>query len=113
MIEDEKEESFIKGFGLCSGGSGGNPGIVDVRKGKIIRIRPLHYDHKYSVKELGPWKIAARGNVFQTTMKSLLPPFSIAYKKRLHSPNRILYPLKRVDWDPNGERNPQNRGKSK
>ena len=25
---------------------------------------------------------------------------------------RILYPMKRVDWDPAGERNPQNRGKS-
>ena len=37
----------------------------------------------------------------------------MAYKKRIYSPNRILYPLKRVDWDPNGERNPQNRGKSK
>ena len=24
-----------------------------------------------------------------------------------------MYPLKRVDWDPNGERNPQNRGVSK
>ena len=36
-----------------------------------------------------------------------------AYKKRTYSPNRIKYPLKRVDWDPNGERNPQNRGKSK
>jgi hypothetical protein len=40
-------------------------------------------------------------------------PFSLAYKKRVYSPNRIKYPLKRVDWDPNGERNPQNRGKSK
>ena len=36
-----------------------------------------------------------------------------AYKKRTYSPNRVKYPLKRVDWDPNGERNPQNRGKSK
>jgi trimethylamine-N-oxide reductase (cytochrome c) len=27
--------------------------------------------------------------------------------------NRVCYPLKRVDWDPNGERNPQNRGKSR
>ncbi len=26
--------------------------------------------------------------------------------------NRILYPMKRVDFDPKGERNPQNRGKS-
>lgn len=25
---------------------------------------------------------------------------------------RILYPMKRIDWDPQGERNPQNRGKS-
>ncbi len=46
-------------------------------------------------------------------MKSLPCPFSLAYKKRTYSPNRIKYPLKRVDWDPNGERNPQNRGKSK
>ena len=27
-------------------------------------------------------------------------------------PSRLLYPLKRVDFDPNGERNPQNRGVS-
>ena len=25
---------------------------------------------------------------------------------------RLLYPMKRVDWDPNGERHPENRGKS-
>ena len=25
---------------------------------------------------------------------------------------RLLYPMKRVDWDPKGERNPENRGKS-
>jgi len=43
----------------------------------------------------------------------LIPPFTLAYKNRINSPNRTLYPLKRVDWDPNGERNPQNRGKSK
>ncbi|MDH7479785.1 MAG: molybdopterin-dependent oxidoreductase, partial [Syntrophomonadaceae bacterium] len=55
----------------------------------------------------------ARGKVFQPLMKTLLPPLCLAYKKRVYSPNRILYPLKRVDWDPNGERNPQNRGISK
>ena len=41
------------------------------------------------------------------------PPFSLVYKKRAYSTNRILHPLKRVDWDPNGERHPENRGKSK
>jgi hypothetical protein len=34
-------------------------------------------------------------------------------KKRTYSPARIRYPLIRVDWDPKGERNTQNRGKSK
>jgi trimethylamine-N-oxide reductase (cytochrome c) len=46
-------------------------------------------------------------------MKSLPGPFSLGYKKRVYSPNRIKYPLKRIDWSPEGERNPQNRGKSK
>jgi len=33
-------------------------------------------------------------------MKALIPPFTLAYKNRVHSPNRTMYPLKRVDWDP-------------
>jgi anaerobic selenocysteine-containing dehydrogenase len=109
----DEEKSFVEGFGLCSGGNGGNPGVVDIKNGRITRIRPLHYDAKYSAEEFNPWRLEARGKVFQPTMKSLLPPFSLVYKKRLYSPNRILYPLRRVDWDPNGERNPQNRGKSR
>ena len=28
----------------------------------------------------------------------------------MYSEDRLKYPLKRVDWDPNGERNTQNRG---
>jgi anaerobic selenocysteine-containing dehydrogenase len=44
---------------------------------------------------------------------SMPAPMGHAYKKRVYSPNRTLYPLKRTDWDPNGERNPQNRGISK
>jgi molybdopterin guanine dinucleotide-containing S/N-oxide reductase-like protein len=109
----EGERTTVKGFGLCSNGSGGNPGVVDVRNGKIIRVRPLHYDSSYSTEELTPWEIEARGSVFKPAMKSLLPPHSFAYKKRVNSPTRIPYPLKRIDWEPNGERNPQNRGKSK
>ena len=53
------------------------------------------------------------GKTFEPLMKSVPAPWSLAYKKRTYSPNRIKYPLKRVDWDPNGERNTQNRGKSK
>jgi len=107
-----KEESYIKGLSLADFGIDGNPSVVDVSDGKIVRIRPLHYDSQYDSKQFNPWKIEARGQVFEPTMKTLLPPFSLAYKKRVYSPNRILYPLKRVDWDPEGERNVENRGKS-
>ena len=94
--------------------NGSNASMVDVKDGKIIRIRPMHYDWKYDPeKHMNPWKMEVRGSTFEPSMKTLIPPYSIAYKKRVYSPARVRYPMKRVDWDPNGERNPQNRGKSK
>ena len=106
----EEEKTVVKGLSFSGVTEDGNIVQVDVKNGKIIRIRPFHFDWKYDRK---PWKIEARGQVFQASMKSLIPPFTLAYKNRIHSPNRTMYPLKRVDWNPNGERNPQNRGKSR
>jgi len=108
-------KTFIKGLSFCGNEplAGANAAAVDVNDGKIVRIRPLHYDWKYKPEDMNPWKIEVHGKVLDPGKKSLLPPFSIAYKKRVYSPNRIKYPLKRVDWDPDGERNPHNRGKSK
>ncbi|MFC1868556.1 molybdopterin-dependent oxidoreductase [Thermodesulfobacteriota bacterium] len=118
-MKDEKakgketgEKSHITGLGFVGQGADGQTTVVDVKDGKIIRLRPLHYDWKYKPEEYGPWKIEARGQTFEPAKKSLLPPLSLAYKKRVYSPNRILYPLKRVDFDPNGGRNIENRGKS-
>lgn len=108
-----EEKTYIKGLGFCSFGIGSNVAQVDVKDGKVVRIRPLHFDEKYDPKEWNLWEIKARGKTFKPSMKSLLPPLSLAYKKRIYSPNRIKYPLKRVDWDPDGERNTQNRGASK
>ena len=112
VIKAGAGKSFVKGLDLMDFGGDGNPSVVDVKNGKIVRIRPLHYDWKYDPKEFNPWKIEARGQTFEPGMKTLIPPFGLAYKKRVYSPNRILYPLKRVDWDPNGDRNAENRGKS-
>ena len=111
--ENKDEKSCILAIGYCGGGAGSNISIADVKNGKIVRIRPLHFDWKYDKKHINPWKWEVHGKTFEPRMKSLIPPYSLAYKKRVYSPNRILYPLKRVDWDPKGERNPQNRGKSK
>jgi molybdopterin guanine dinucleotide-containing S/N-oxide reductase-like protein len=106
------EKTYIKALGFSNFGDNSSMAAIDVKDGKITRIRPFHFDWKYKPEEFRPWKMKARGKVFEPPMKSMLPPFGMAYKKRVHSPNRILYPLKRVDWNPKGERNPQNRGKS-
>jgi molybdopterin guanine dinucleotide-containing S/N-oxide reductase-like protein len=105
------EKSVIKALGLLGGS--GVPCAVDTKNDKIIRVRPLHYDWKFSRSDINPWKIQKNGKTLEPILKSLPSPFSLAYKKRAYSPNRIKYPLKRVDWDPDGERHPENRGKSK
>jgi anaerobic selenocysteine-containing dehydrogenase len=110
--ESNKPKTFLKATSfLGETGTGGNVACIDVADGKIIRIRPLHYDWKY--KDIHPWRVEVHGQVIEPPLKTLLTPHGLAYKKRIYSPNRILYPMKRVDWNPNGERNPQNRGKSK
>ena len=110
--DTQGNKTSIKGTGLCGFGDNSNVAAVDTQNGKILRIRPLHYDWKFKPDEFKPWQIEARGKVFKSPLKTLIPPHAIGYKKRIHSPNRILYPLKRIDWDPNGKRNPQNRGSS-
>jgi hypothetical protein len=41
------EKTCIKGTGLSSFGDNSNVTAVDVKNGKIVRIRPLHFDWKY------------------------------------------------------------------
>ena len=92
VMTPEKDISFVKGlsFNDFEPLADGNPSVIDVKKGKIVRIRPLHYDWKYDMKQARPWKFEAHGQTFEPFMKTLIPPFSLAYKKRVYSPNRIL-----------------------
>jgi len=113
MTEKKDVQTYYKGLGFCGALYGSNWAEVDVKDGKILRVRPAQYDKHYTKEHMRPWKMEARGKTYEPAEKTELPPFSIAYKKRAYSPNRVPYPLKREDWDPNGERNPQNRGKSK
>jgi len=110
---DVKDESFLKTLGLGAFGMGALTANIDIKEGKIIRTRPMQIDEKYPISYLKPWSIKARGSSFDPLLKTDISPFSYAYKKRAYSRNRIPYPLKRVDWDPQKERNPQNRGISK
>ncbi|MCL2409276.1 MAG: molybdopterin-dependent oxidoreductase [Oscillospiraceae bacterium] len=106
------DKTNIVSFSLMGPESGG-PCLVDSNDGKITRIRPYFYDKEYTDKYCNPWEIRARGSSFRAPEKVTISPFGLTYKSRVYSKNRVKYPLKRVDWDPKGERNPQNRGKSK
>lgn len=110
-----RDATYIKSTGFDSFGTSSDTCEVDVLNGRIVRTRPFHYDYKnaYDPQRKNPWKIEARGHTYEPLPHTALGPFTIGYKQRTYSPNRIPFPMKRVDWDPKGERHPENRGKSK
>ncbi len=111
--DSSEQRTCIKDISWCGVAIGCGTSAVDVSDGRIVRIRPFHYDSETRPDEYNPWVFHARGKTFRPSTKFLLSPLSIGYKKRVYSPARIPYPLKRVDFDPKGERNIQNRGSSK
>jgi trimethylamine-N-oxide reductase (cytochrome c) len=86
----------------------GGPLFVHVRDGRILRMTPM----QFGPEDAGPWSIEARGRRFTPPHRATASPHSLASKSLVYSSKRLLYPMKRVDFDPDGERNPQNRGKS-
>ena len=87
----------------------GGPLFVYVRDGRIVRITPIDFDSR----DAASWTIQARGREFTPRRQGTIAPHAMATKSTVYSDRRLLYPMKRVDFDPNGERNPQNRGISK
>jgi len=92
--------------GLCGVSGSSLPSEVHVRNGKIIRILPFHFPENVRLYEIKTDK-----GVFTRPRKHVPWTYMLAFKKRAFSPNRVMYPLKRIDWNPEN-RNPQNRGKS-
>jgi molybdopterin guanine dinucleotide-containing S/N-oxide reductase-like protein len=86
----------------------GGPVFVFVKDDKIVRITPIEFDQT----DAAPWTIEARGKKFTPPRKTTISPHTLAWKSMVYSKDRLLYPMKRVDFDPDGERNPQNRGVS-
>jgi trimethylamine-N-oxide reductase (cytochrome c) len=84
------------------------PVFVYTKDGKIVRVVPL----SYGADDAEPWTIEARGQRFTRPSKAAVSCWVQGSKQYVYSKDRLLTPLKRVDFDPDGERNPQNRGKS-
>ncbi|WP_258360403.1 molybdopterin-dependent oxidoreductase [Moorella sulfitireducens] len=81
---------------------------VHVRDGRIVRVRPLVLEDE----DPPAWSIEAGGRKFSPPRKTTVAPFVLTEKLRVYSEDRIKYPMKRVDFDPDGNRHPENRGKS-
>jgi anaerobic selenocysteine-containing dehydrogenase len=102
-------KSTIVGYGQ-HGSISGNIAWTDVKDGRILRIRSLYYDWNYP--KVKTWTSESHGMKFTPRMHSTPNYTAFGYKHRVYSPNRVLYPFKRVDWDPKGKRNEENRGRS-
>ncbi len=100
MFTNEKGEQVLTGI------TNGGPVFVYVKDGKILRMEPL----QLSDDDAKSWTIDARGKKFSPPRTARVSPYVLADRSRTYGTNRNLYPMKRVDWDPDGERNPQNRG---
>ena len=86
----------------------GGPISVYVEHGKVVRVRPLAAEEN----DFRPWTIEANGRRYSPPRKFTLAPYIYGERDRLYSEERLKYPLKRVSFDPRGERNPDSRGRA-
>jgi trimethylamine-N-oxide reductase (cytochrome c) len=86
----------------------GGPIFVDVdeAQNKVVRVYPIYFTDE----DPASWTIEARGNKFTPPRKTTYSPYTAGYKAMVHTDRRIMYPLKRIGFDVNGERNEDKRG---
>jgi molybdopterin guanine dinucleotide-containing S/N-oxide reductase-like protein len=94
---------------VFTGCTQGGPVSIHVKDGKIIRIRPLVFGEN---EDVPTWTLEAKGRRFSAPRRVAIAPYVLTQRARTYSANRIRYPLKRVDFDLNGDRHPETRGKS-
>jgi len=86
----------------------GGPLFVYVKDGRIVRTGVIEYDDR----DAPSWTLEARGRKFTPWRKATVAPHALALRSLVYSDQRLLYPMKRVDFDRNGSRNCRNRGVS-
>ena len=79
---------------------------VDVDENKIVRVYPMDF----SEDDPSSWTVEAHGQEFSPPRKTTYTAYTAGYKAMVHTNRRILYPLKRIGFDVNGERNISKRG---
>jgi len=93
--------------------STGGPVFVDVDveanggKGQIVRVYPMDFADDDPVA----WEIEDKnGRKITPPRKTTYTAYTAGFKTMVHTNRRVLYPLKRIGFDVNGERNEEMRG---
>lgn len=87
-----------KGVVRYTTNTNGGPAFFYFKDGKIIRIIPIEFDDE----DAQPWNVRVRGKTFTPPHRTTIMPHTLVLKSIIYSPDRILYPMKRVDFDPRG-----------
>ena len=82
--------------------------MVYVKDGRVVRVRPIRLDES----DAKPWTIEVQGKKFSPPRKTTLSPYTFTERNRIYSEDRVSYPRKRIDFNPDGDRHPENRGRS-
>jgi hypothetical protein len=64
-VDVKPDKTVIKALALGGLLGGGGECAVDVKDGKVVRIRPFHYDWKYNREQFRPWKITRNGKDYR------------------------------------------------
>ena len=108
-VDVKPDKTVLRSLALGGLLGGGGECVVDVKDGKAVRIRPLHYDWKYDSKKFNAWKIKRNGKTLEPLMKALPGTFSLAYKKGLFLQTGLSILSSESSGTPMVRRNPQNR----
>jgi trimethylamine-N-oxide reductase (cytochrome c) len=84
----------------------GGPVFIYVKDNRIVRMTPIDFQPD----DAPSWSLEVRGRRFDPPRKTTLSPHGLASKSLVYSKDRLLYPMRRKDFDPNGERNCSQRG---
>ena len=68
------DKTVLKSTALGGMHGGGAPVFVDVKDGKIVRVRPFHYDWKYDMKSLQSLEIREKRRQTRTPYQDLYRP---------------------------------------
>lgn len=102
-ISSRKHEPGVEIRTTCSTAG---PMFVHVKDDKVVRVEPMQFDPS----EVKSWEVDVNGKAYAPPLIHPLLPWGTASKQLIYSENRVKYPMKRVDWDPNGNRNAAMRG---